>query len=137
MSGDSKRMRLERVVKVTHIVEPEEDEPLHIKGIVIAGKEYNLDVFNGRRVGEGDESLHLDFNDGDYKITIDKNGISFRRHVYRPDHDHDDNESLQVGVDDSKIGVIKGRMIWRKRFPYQNDGHDFFYIPFGSRKERD
>ena len=131
MSKEKPKMRLEREVKVTQIIEPEEDEPLHIKRIVIAGKEYSLDILNSRRMGEGDEYLHLDFNDGDYKITIDKEGISFERHVYRPNHDHGDDESLQVGVDDSKMGVIKGEMIWRERFPYKREGYDFFHVQFG------
>ena len=130
-------MRLEREVKATEVVQPEENEALHIKGIVIAGKEYDLDVLNTRRMEEGDERLILDFNEGDYKILISKEGISFERHNYSGIHG--ENESLQEKVDEPvpEYGPRKSATLWTKEYHWRKEGWELVYIPFGSRKESD
>jgi len=100
---------------------------LIIENVDIGGKEYKLKVINhgGRLV--------LDFNDRDYEITIDERGIKFERLAYRPNHDHNDSESLQIGDNESVMGVKKDEIKWRARFPYAKEGYEFFYVPFGAR----
>ena len=74
-----KRMRAVKEVSIEQVVEAENNE-LHIKGIVIAGKCYNLDIQN-QSLREGEERLILNFNDGDYRIIIDEKR-------YRTDDEH-------------------------------------------------
>lgn len=71
------------------------------------------------------------FNNSDFEICIDQKGIRFERYVCRPNHDHDDSQSLQTVVDDSRCRK-KGEIEWRERFPLKDEGYEFFYIPFGS-----
>jgi hypothetical protein len=100
---------------------------LNLENLSIAGKDYSLAIANknGR--------LSLDFNEGEYQIIIDKQGITFRRTEFRPNHDHNDQESLQVGVNDAIPGVKKGEIKWLSRFPYPGEGRDFFRVEFGPR----
>lgn len=79
------------------------------------------------------------FNVSDFEMHIDKKGIRFERYVSRPKHDHDDSQSLQTVVDDDSVadriaGRKKGDLEWRGRCPYQGEGYELFYIPFGSIK---
>ncbi|MBS3075231.1 hypothetical protein J4429_02105 [Candidatus Pacearchaeota archaeon] len=128
-----KRMRAVKEVSIEQVVEAENNE-LHIKGIVIAGKCYNLDIQN-QSLREGEERLILNFNDGDYRIIIDEKGIRFERTIYRPDHDHNDNQSLQVGVNETVMGVKKGEIQWLSRHPYHGEGRDYFRVDFGAVSE--
>ena len=130
---EQKPMRAVKKVTVEQVVESEAGK-LHLEGIKIAGKEYTLDIHN-QFSKDGEERLDLSFNDGEYTLIIDKEGIRFSRMCYRPDHDHDDNQSLLVGIDDKVRGVKKGEKIWLSRFPYQGEGRDFFRIEFGAVRE--
>ena len=114
---------------VEEVVESEGGS-LHIKGIIIGGKKYDLDINNGS-LGDDKERLVLDFNDSNYKIIIENEGIRFERTRYRKDHDHDDLESLQTGSNDSNGFIKKGELVWISRFPYSHEGREFFRIPFG------
>ena len=89
-----------------------------LEGVEIEGVKYSLKIsnFNGR--------LSLDFNDGDYRIIVDEEGVGFSRCRYRPNHDHNDLESLQI--------TDKEKLIWMDRFPYSGEGRIHFNIPFGS-----
>ena len=88
-----------------------------LEGVEIEGVKYSLKIsnFNGR--------LSLDFNDGDYKIVVGEKGVGFSRCCYRPNHDHNDLESLQI-TDEEKL-------IWMDRFPYNGERRSYFNIPFG------
>jgi hypothetical protein len=107
-------------------IEEKVDEVLHVKDVEINGKTYSLDIRNK------DGRLTLDFNGGDYEVTIDDGGIKFYRNVFRPNHDHDDKESLQKVVNSKNAFAKRGEMSWRSRFPYRGEGYDFFSVPFGS-----
>ena len=67
---------------------------------------------------------------------VDKNGISFERHVYRKNHNHDDLETLQIVIDEEKTGRKKGEFACRddSHVPTERTGYDMFYIEFGSKK---
>ena len=126
-------MRAVKTVSIEQVVEAENGK-LHIKDISIAGKKYSLDIINGG-LKEGEESLVLDFNDGEYGIIIDNEGIRFERFLYRPQHDHNDVQSLQIEVDERFIGIKKGQIYWLSRGPYKKEGYDHFRIPFGAATE--
>ena len=86
------------------------------------------------KIGDKEYSLVLGNKDGsEYFIIIEEKGIRFERHAARPNHDHDDKESLQIVVDETKtLRAKNGTTCWRSRFPYQNEGYEFYYIPFGA-----
>lgn len=128
---DKKPMRVLKKVTVEQVVESSSGR-LHLDGIVIAGKEYTLDIHN-QTSKEGEERLNLDFNDGEYALVIDKEGIRFSRRCYRLSHDHNDNQNLLVGIDDA-MGVKKGERFWLSRFPYKGEARDFFRVEFGAVK---
>lgn len=103
------------------------ERTVNLENLSIAGADYSLKITNK------DGRLFLSFNEGDYDIIIDKDGIRFKRIVYRPSHDHNDEESFQVGVDENVLGVKKGELKWLSRFPYNCEGRDFFKIDFGAK----
>jgi len=125
-------MKAKRTISVEKIIEGEE---LDIEDIKIVGNKYIVKITNHRRCEKGEESLVLDFNSRDYTIIIDNKGVRFERGCYRPNHDHNDVQSLQIGVNEKIPGVEKGELIWRSRFPYKGEGYEHFYIPFGFVKE--
>lgn len=117
-------MELHLVKKVTETFK----ESVVLHGIDIAGKNYDLTVTNkGGR-------LYFSFTDNNnhraaseefgIQITEEKK-VKFSRHQYRPYHDHDDNQTLQVDK--------KGELLWLTRFPYSSDGDgwEFFTVDFG------
>lgn len=126
-------MRAVKTVSIEQVVEAENGK-LHIKDIFIAGKKYILDIINGG-LKEGEESLILDFNDGEYQIIIENKGISFERFLYRPQHDHNDVQSLQIGVDEKFMGIKKGQTYWLSYGSYREGGYEHFRIPFGAATE--
>ena len=111
-----------------------EGDSLTLKKLKIGDKEYSLVL------GNKDGRLSLGFNEGepdkngsDYQIIIEEEGIRFARYARRPNHDHSDEETLQIVVDETKdTGLKNGTIRWRSRFPYQNEGYRFYYIPFGA-----
>lgn len=118
-------MRAIKQVTIEQVLESENGN-LTIEDVEIAGHKYILKISNENG------KLSLDFNDRDYVITICEEGVRFDRTVYRRNHDHNDFEHLVVGVDDDKIGVTKGGILWRARFPYNGEGYKFFRIEFGA-----
>ena len=104
------------------------DGEVVLENVEIAGEKYKLKIVNmsGR--------LLFDFNDQDYKIVIGERDIGFERYVARPNHDHNDMESLQIGEGDNGVGVKKGELKWLTRFPDNRSGYRFFYVPFGKRQ---
>lgn len=127
---EQKPLRAVKKVTVEQVVESEVGK-IHLDGIKIAGKEYTLDIHN-HCSKKGEERLDLDFNDGDYTLIIEKEGIRFSRTAYRRNHDHNDNQSLLVGIDDKVMGVKVGETLWYSRFPYKGEGRDFFRVEFGA-----
>jgi hypothetical protein len=121
-------MRAVKNVTVEQVVEAENGK-IHLEGIKIAGKKYRLNIHNFV-LPKGDERLDLDFNSGDFTITIDKEGVSFRREKYRPNHDHGDYEYLVVGIADNVMGVTKGEIRWLSEFPFKDSGRDFYRVQF-------
>ncbi len=116
-----------------------EGQELNLKCLDIDNKKYHLKISNntGRISLEFCEDKQEDYGDNftsEYEIVIEKNGIRFKRFVYRPNHDHHDVESLQVIVDEEKSFGKKGELVWRKDFPHKDSGYDFFYVPFGPKK---
>ncbi len=126
-------MKAVKKVSVEQVVEAEHGR-LHLENVVIAGKVYTLDIHN-YSLAEGEERLSLDFNNGDYQIIIEKDGIRFVRTLYRPEHDHNDSETLQVGVDNRHVGIKKGETKWFSRSPDPSDGTDYFRVKFGAEIE--
>lgn len=125
-----------KVIKERTIKEIIEGENIHIEDLQLGAKEYSLNINNEKG------QLSFDFynrnsrsypNDScDYSIIIDDKGIRFERLVLRHNHDHNDVESLQIIIDSEKTEYGKnGDLIWRTRYPYLNEGYEFFYIPFG------
>ena len=108
-----------------------EGNAIEIQGVKIGGKERQLTITNWANISR----LDFDFDDGDFIIQIAPEGITFQRHRYRPGHDHDDHETLQVGVDDSVPGVVKGMLQWLERHPYRGEGREHFTVPFGAAVE--
>lgn len=96
-----------------------------LNGVEVGEQTYNVQVSNGG----GRLSLAF-LNKGggeDYVIRIFDGKVSFHRTLWRPDHDHDDHQTLQVMED--------GKLQWYSRFPYDGEGRKFFEIPFGSVSE--
>lgn len=101
---------------------------INLENITIGEQNFSLGIRNDK--GQLILSFEKDQTD-EYIITIGNEGIGFKRHVYRPSHDHDDGESLQIATEkDTK----KGELVWNTRFPCKEDGYDFFYVPFGAIK---
>lgn len=138
-------------LKIRRLVEEVTDFPerrLLLEGIVINGEHYDLGIINeGNRLslefymGGTGKSVNLaNRSSSDFSIQIledyigdpSQTVVTFNRHMYRPYHDHDDDESLQVGLDDSVMGVTKGALVWRKDFPHRGRGYGFFSVPFGA-----
>lgn len=119
-----------------------EGQELNLRCLDINNKKYYLKISNN--VGEISLKFYEDkqenygdvsaSNVGDYEIRIDEKGIGFERIVYRPNHDHNDVERLQIIVDKEKSFGKKGELVWGKDFPHEDSGYDFFYIPFGPKK---
>jgi hypothetical protein len=65
-----------RAVKNIEQVVEASNGKIHLDGINIGGKEYILDIVNN------DGELTLDFNECDYIISIDREGIRFSRTAY-------------------------------------------------------
>ena len=102
---------------------------LHLRDLCINGRKYSL------RINNYDDRLSLNFNEGEYEIIINEDGIRFERIVKRLNHDHDDVESLQVVVDPKQTlskDAKKRDLVWRSRYPYDGEGYNLFYIPFGN-----
>lgn len=107
-------------------------EGLNLEGVDINGEVYNLSIENSR-----DGVLALKFSKGnhvEYTIQIGEEGITFNRHVYRPNHDHDDTESLQRFIGRDNDLQEEGKISWMARFPSPREGYDFFRVPFGPTK---
>jgi len=121
---DEKKLTFRRIVE--QVIEFP-DGKVNLENLLIAGESYNLEIANknGR--------LSLNFNNGDYQIVIDEDGVRFSRTAYRPNHDHNDEEYFQAGVDDKVLGVKKGELQWLSGFPYVGRGRDFFRVEFGAR----
>lgn len=117
---------------------------LHIDDVIIGENKHSLNIINpNRSLGSPDNRpLILNFmnpedaddDTADYTIVMDKRGIRFERFVYRPNHDHNNVESLQVVVDPKKANMPLGERVWMSRAPYLGGGFDYFYIDFGSTK---
>lgn len=122
-TSDDKPLQIKRVIE--EIVSFENNE-LILENVNINNVNHSLKISN--RNGR----LVFDFNDKDYEIVIDSEGIRFQRIAYRHNHDHNDSESLQIGVDEKVMGVKKDELVWRARFPYKGEGYDYFKVPFGS-----
>jgi hypothetical protein len=120
---DEKGLRAVRQVTVEQVVEAE-NGCLHLEGVNIGGTEYRVAITNqnGRLV--------LDFNEKDFVMVIDENGIRFERTAYRPNHDHNDYEKLQVRTEEG-AGPAVGTVQWLDRGPYQREGWCYYTIPFG------
>jgi hypothetical protein len=114
-------------VKLTHVQETDLGSKVCIDGVRVSDEEYTLEIFQrgvNRKAG-----LLLAFvrNGGtEFEIIIDiDKKIRFERHVYRPHHDHDDRETLQVASGES-AGT------WIERFPYKGEGREFLCVDFGA-----
>ena len=59
-----------------------------------------------------------------FKIIITDGKMSFERHVSRPDHDHDSNETL--------LRNSKGELYWSRDPLNEEEGEEKLKIPFGS-----
>jgi len=97
-----------------------------LDGVKIGNTEYKIVITNRRR------ELYLEFlnpnkkNTKEFYIRISSdNKISFQRHVYRPKHDHDDSQSLQINE--------KNEFIWSKYPPstLMSEKMDYFKVDFG------
>ena len=115
------------------------------KDLKIGEKNYTLNIVNSPLISDEKNFLSILFNcekdsanpsKADYSIFIDEKGISFSRHVYRPNHDHDDFETLQVVIRGELTGRKKGELVWRddSPVPTERTGYANFYIQFGSEK---
>jgi hypothetical protein len=112
------------------------------------GDTYDLQIINTL-----DGRLYLNFNhtgepqiEQAYTIIIREGGVYFSRRKLRTTHDHDDNESLQIRVDEkdptlrrSYIGEdltehVK-QLLWMNSFPHTGTSRRFIAIPFGARIE--
>jgi hypothetical protein len=105
-------------------------ETLVLHDVEIAGEKYALKITN-RQGG-----LYMNFNDGEFLISIDKQKegdpvITFHRHVSRPNHDHDNTQSLLVKVNpEGKTGVP----VWGESGHYFSKEVRLFEIVFGGIK---
>ena len=103
---------------------------VNLESVNIDGKTYELSIENS-----GNEQLSLKFSRNkhvEYTMQIGEKGIIFDRHVYRPNHDYDDTESLQIT--NGEGGTTQGKILWNKHFPHKGRGYDFFEVPFGPKK---
>ena len=96
--------------------------------MIINNKAYSLDITNKNGL------LYLDFNGMEYQMIIDEKGISFKRCLDRPNHDHDDFESLQIVVNPDKAYGKKDELSWSGDSPFPaNNEKEYLHIPFGKR----
>ncbi|MDO8517612.1 MAG: hypothetical protein Q7S33_05820 [Nanoarchaeota archaeon] len=112
-------------------------DSITLEKVKVNEKDYFLQINNahGNLVFNFYEKRPSEDESPDYSIIIDEKGIRFHRHVYRPHHDHDDGEDLQVVTDSKEVnGIPNGTLIWHDRFPYDGEGRDFLKIEFGSEE---
>lgn len=91
------------------------------RDIKIGSKKTDLSIST---CGLNSDQLRLDFSCG-FHMVIDSRGISFRRRVTRPQHDHDDDEYLVVN---KKTKDVK----WAKDYIHETD-YSILYMTFGER----
>ena len=122
-----KRLKCIRKRTVEDVIEVEDDEfqVLHIENLNINDEEYKLDICSREGV------VVLNFNDGGYHMNINDGRITFNRTLYRPNHDHDDKETLYISVDEKKSGKEPGTLEWRKG--NYNEGWKPLKVEFGSK----
>lgn len=112
----------------------EEASDSRIEGIRIDGVDEDLVM----KVENNSSYFNLlfavsDDKDGfEYRMMISKQGIRFERIAYRPNHDHNDLESLCIKTSDKIPGPKKGTIQWTSGSPYAGRGWDYFYVDFGS-----
>jgi len=120
-------------MKITRIVKEEIclPEGVNLEGLPIQNKLYDLVVKNNQerlelqfyKIGEG----KLNGASPEFAIRIHEKGMFFERYLHRPNHDHDDSESLQVRTDADNL-------VWSKESTYGEGRNNLFLIPFGSAK---
>jgi hypothetical protein len=119
-------------IKLVKETTEEFDKTLTIGNLDIGGVRYHLTLtntdgrlylsFNGDK---SQKSVGDHFHVDEFSINIDdKNKITFSRYQYRPCHDHNDRQSLQIHKKTQKLS-------WQERFPYQGEDHEFFEVDFG------
>lgn len=114
-------MNLKRVVEQT----TELGEQAVLRGVQVGEHTYDLFVTNSERTGRLSFRFSKpDLQTNEFSISIGDGKLTFHRTRWRPNHDHDDTESLQITKD--------GKLQWWSRFPYSGEGREFFDIPFGS-----
>ena len=122
-------------VTVEQVVQADQgptSQHLHLDGIVIAGKPFQMDIYN-TSLRTGEETLNLVFNDQDYTIIIDNLGLRVRRTLYRPDHDHSDMQDLLIALQDMPPDIKKGHIGWYSDShfsPSRDNRWAYFYLTF-------
>lgn len=110
-----------------------EGDNIDIKGVIINGLEYYLEVVNkGGNLSLNFYNPRITERQGsDYEINIGKGGVSFQRMRWRPSHDHDDTEYLQRKKETSN------EPYWDSLCPGNPlSGTDIYKIPFGSVRSK-
>ena len=152
-----------RCIKEKTIEEIIKGEELRIEGLNINDEEYSLNVVNKRK-----DQISLEFNKAkhpnefsvpEYTIIINEKGIRFERFVSRPNHDHNDVQTLIIRAYDrikkedmydpedpnQKLAVMRwdetekewkaeGELCWSSDGPdhgWSERSSFNFYIPFG------
>ena len=101
-----------------------ESENYNLKGVVIGDKGHSLDIYN-RNDSICHRSFILDFNKGEYKITMNNTGMMIERLVERPE-DKGGNyyETLQK--------IENGKCYWENSSSKRR-GYKPLKIPFGAK----
>jgi hypothetical protein len=115
------KSRIEKII--------EHGSKIKLEELNLNGQELSLEISNQI------ENLHLEFRtlkgEYEYSLRFEKRGIRFERY----NHEEGDIESLQIVTDEKAVlGRKKGELVWRERFPNEQEGYDFFYVPFSDSK---
>ena len=127
------KLVLEKIVKEEREVPSKNNDgdKVELTGIKIGDVDKYSLRFSGSKDNEfGIFNLFFCYNDNfEFRLHMDRHGISFERVVYRPNHDHSDVETLVVRVDDSMPSPKKGTIQWLSSY---NNSWEPYYIPFGA-----
>jgi hypothetical protein len=116
------KSKIERVI--------EGGNEVRLGDLQIGKRKLSLDISN-----YGGE-LNLELRDTgekyNYSVDIGEKGMRFFRYSRQENRE---TESLQKVINE-KIGIYKkGELIWRREYPEQKEGYEFFYILFNDSKD--
>jgi hypothetical protein len=119
-----KKSKIERVI--------EGGNEVSLGDLRIGRKNLSLDISNyGGELGLRFQGIDKKY---EYSAYVEEKGIRFFRCEYGNSSEKNQKESLQRVINENEI-YKKGELVWRKEYPEQKKGYEFFYVSFSDSKD--